>query len=33
MLSDSARVALSDILYNIDLAASFVEGFDYESNR
>jgi len=31
MLSDSARVALSDILFNIDLAESFVVGFDYEA--
>jgi uncharacterized protein with HEPN domain len=31
MLSDSARVALSDILHNIDLATSFVEGFGYEA--
>jgi uncharacterized protein with HEPN domain len=31
MLSDSARQALKDILHYIDLADSFVKGFDYET--
>ena len=30
MLSDTERARLSDILFNIDLANSFAEGFDYE---
>jgi uncharacterized protein with HEPN domain len=30
MLSETERVGLSDILFNIDLANSFAEGFDYE---
>jgi uncharacterized protein with HEPN domain len=30
MLSDTERASLSDILFNIDLANSFAEGFDYE---
>ena len=30
MLSDIERDSLSDILFNIDLANSFVQGFDYE---
>ena len=29
MLSDSDRSSLSDILFNIDLANVFAEGFDY----
>jgi uncharacterized protein with HEPN domain len=30
MLSETERDSLSDILFNIDLANSFVRGFDYE---
>ena len=30
MLSETERDGLSDILFNIDLANSFAEGFDYE---
>ena len=30
MLSESERDSLSDILFNIDLANSFAQGFDYE---
>jgi uncharacterized protein with HEPN domain len=30
MLSDTERVILSDILFNIDLARDFVDGFDYD---
>jgi uncharacterized protein with HEPN domain len=30
MLSETERDSLSDILFNIDLANSFVEGLDYE---
>ena len=30
MLSETERDSLSDILFNIDLAISFAEGFDYE---
>jgi uncharacterized protein with HEPN domain len=30
MLSEAERVSLADILFNIDLANSFAEGFDYE---
>jgi uncharacterized protein with HEPN domain len=30
MLSESERDSLSDILFNIDLAISFAQGFDYE---
>ncbi len=30
MLSEIERDSLSDILFNIDLANSFAEGFDYE---
>jgi hypothetical protein len=30
MLSDTERASLSDILFNIDLANSFAEGFAYE---
>ena len=30
MLSDTERDSLSDIVFNIDLANSFAEGFDYE---
>jgi uncharacterized protein with HEPN domain len=30
MLSDTERASLSDILFNIGLANSFAEGFDYE---
>jgi uncharacterized protein with HEPN domain len=29
MLSETDRYSLSDILFNIDLANSFAEGFDY----
>jgi uncharacterized protein with HEPN domain len=29
MLSESDRDSLSDILFNIDLAISFADGFDY----
>jgi hypothetical protein len=29
MLSDTERASLSDILFNIDLANSFAEGFDW----
>ena len=30
MLSETERDSLSDILFNIDLANSFAQGFDYE---
>jgi uncharacterized protein with HEPN domain len=30
MLSETERGSLSDILFNIDLANSFAQGFDYE---
>jgi uncharacterized protein with HEPN domain len=30
MHSDADRASLSDILFNIDLAERFVEGFDYD---
>jgi uncharacterized protein with HEPN domain len=30
MLSDAERDSLSDIIFNIDLANSFAQGFDYE---
>ena len=30
MLSDTDRDSLSDILFNIDLANSFAQGFDYQ---
>jgi uncharacterized protein with HEPN domain len=30
MLSETERDRLSDILFNIDLANSFAQGFDYE---
>jgi uncharacterized protein with HEPN domain len=30
MLSETERISLSDILFNIDLARDFAEGFDYE---
>ena len=30
MLSDADRDSLSDILFNIDLANSFAQGFDYQ---
>jgi uncharacterized protein with HEPN domain len=30
MLSEAERDSLSDILFNIDLADSFVQGFDYD---
>jgi uncharacterized protein with HEPN domain len=30
MLSETERDSLSDILFNIDLAISFAQGFDYE---
>jgi uncharacterized protein with HEPN domain len=30
MLSEAERNSLSDILFNIDLAISFAQGFDYE---
>ena len=30
MLSESERDSLSDMLFNIDLAISFAQGFDYE---
>jgi hypothetical protein len=30
MLSETERDGLSDILFNIDVANSFVQGFDYE---
>jgi uncharacterized protein with HEPN domain len=30
MLSEIERDSLSDILFNIDLANSFAQGFDYE---
>ena len=30
MLSEIERDSLSDIVFNIDLANSFAEGFDYE---
>ncbi len=30
MLSETERIGLSDILFNIDLAQDFARGFDYE---
>ena len=30
MLSETERDSLSDILFNIDLANSFAQGFDYQ---
>ncbi len=30
MLSDLDRASLSDILFNIDLANQFADGFDYD---
>ena len=33
MLSETERDSLSDILFNIDLANSFAQGFDYERAR